>query len=385
MVVTSQAMRQLAFALLAMLACAGRQIAPDPPGRPAISLAWRSALHRQHPLVGAVWDARNGRFVDEGSLRAAAAAARYLLLGEVHDNPDHHLLEEVLMRAASKVEPRPAAVFEMLDQDRQAAIDAALAAPDAGPDALARTVDWTHSGWPSFALYRPVFAAAFAARLPIVAAGLPRAVVGHLFHRGTSELPPRVREILDRAGAPPPEVLVELRQEMSAAHCGELPENMLDSLVLVQRARDALLAERLLAGGERAVLVAGSGHVRVDRGVPAYVRREAPGREVLAIAFVEVSDAGRSPADYASEFGEETLPFDLVVFTPAAEREDPCRGLREKMRSLRDHTAGGGTGSGFPARPSEPIEPRRALGSTRLNQRPSGGPSASGPSALRVS
>jgi uncharacterized iron-regulated protein len=330
-------MRPIACALLAALACAGHRAPPSPPGRPAISLAWRSALHLQNPLVGAIWDARRGRFIeDEGALVKAAATARYLLLGEIHDNPDHHQLEATLVRAASKVEPRPAAVFEMLDQDRQAAIDRALAEPCAGPDALAEAVDWAQSGWPSFTLYWPVFDAAMDARLPIVAAGLPRVVVGHLLHRGPSALPPDVRRILDRAGAPSPEVLAALRQEMSAVHCGELPEEMLDPLVLVQRARDALMAERLLASRERAILVAGSGHVRVDRGVPAYLRREAPGSAILAIAFVEVTADGRTPADYASEFGAEALPFDLVVFTPRAEREDPCLRLRERMRSRKD-------------------------------------------------
>ncbi len=304
-----------------------------------MSQAWQSPLHRQHPLVGAIWDVHQGRFVGERALSAAAARAHYLLLGEVHDNPDHHLLEATLVRAATGAGARPAAAFEMLDEDRQAAIDAALAAPDAGADALARAVDWAHSGWPTFALYRPVFAAAIEARLPIAAVGLPRAIVGHLFHRGPSALPPRIRDVLDRAGPPSPEVVAKLREEMSASHCGELPEKLLDPLVLVQRARDALMAERLLAGGGRAILVAGSGHVREDRGVPSYLRREAPGRGALAVAFVEVSDEGRSPGDYASGFGETALPFDLVVFTPAAEREDPCQGFHEKMRQREERRA----------------------------------------------
>ena len=106
-----------------------------------------------------------------------------------------------------------------------------------------------------------------------------------------------------------------------------MPEKVLDRLALAQRARDAQMALRLVdVGATGAVLVTGNGHARDDRGVPAYARAREPGTERSSPSgLFEVSPGKDEPAVYAVEFGKGPLPFDFVVFTPAAEREDPCR------------------------------------------------------------
>jgi hypothetical protein len=142
-----------------------------------------------------------------------------------------------------------------------------------------------------------------------------------------------VRQLLDRAGPLPEAAAQEIRDEMWESHCRELPRSMLDPFVTMQRARDAQLAERVLAArGDGAVLIAGSGHARNDRAVPSYLAREAPDRSRAAVAFLEVSEERRNPADYAEAFGPGGLPFDFVVFTPAQPREDPCAGFRSPMQ-----------------------------------------------------
>jgi uncharacterized iron-regulated protein len=115
---------------------------------------------------------------------------------------------------------------------------------------------------------------------------------------------------------------------MRTSHCDALPEEMLDPMALAQRARDAQMAERLgTSGAAGALLVTGSGHARTDRGVPAVLGRDLPGRRLLSIAMLEAEPGRPSPKDYAADWGA-TLPFDYVIFTPGAEREDPCAKLR---------------------------------------------------------
>jgi uncharacterized iron-regulated protein len=320
----------LGIAVFAALACACASRTAGGAPSPAGAKAWVSALHREHPLVGRIWDARNARWVDEASLESALARAEFVLLGETHDNPDHHLLEARLVRAVAAGGRRPAVAFEMLDTEQQAKVDRALARAPRDADALAEAVGWSHSGWPAFAMYRPVFAAALDAGLPLLASNLARERAHAVVAYGTAALAPRVGAILDRAGPLSDAAERSLRDEMADSHCGQLPESMLDPMVLMQRARDAQLAERLLDGGgaSGAVLVAGAGHVRRDRGVPVYLSREAPSRSSRAVAFLEVSPEKRAPSDYASEFGASALPFDYVLFTPATAREDPCEQLR---------------------------------------------------------
>lgn len=337
--------RALAFALAlaaGALAC-GPRVDPKLVAQPIAARTWTSPLHRDHPLVGRIWEPRAARFVDEGALAAAVAGADFVLLGEIHDNVDHHLLQARLLRAVLAAGRAPALAFEMLTTDQQAAVDAALARAPKDPDAVAEAVDWKHSRWPDFAAYRPIFAAGLEAGTPVVAANLPRAEVKAIVGRGAEALDPALRERLARDEPLAPEVAAALREEMRESHCGELPAEMLDPLVLAQRARDARMAERLATAGEGrgAVLVAGKGHVRTDRGIPPLLARDAPGRAVVAVAFVEV-DPGRAEA---AAYGEEEgtvgrLPYDFVVFTPGAEREDPCAALRERARQRQEAAPG---------------------------------------------
>jgi uncharacterized iron-regulated protein len=345
----------LALALAA--ACAPRAD-PRLVAQPIAGRTWVSPLHRDHPLVGRIWDGRAGGFADEAALAAAVAGADFVLLGEVHDNVDHHLLQARLVRAALAAGRRPALAFEMLTADQQPAVDAALARAPHDPDALAAAVGWKESRWPDFAEYRPIFAAGLEAGLPVVAANLPRAQVKAIVSKGAAALDEPLRARLARDEPLPAEVTEALRGEMRESHCNELPEPLIDPLVLAQRARDAQMALSIVeAGAERgAILVTGNGHARTDRGVPAVLAKEAPGRKVLAVAFVEVDpdarDAASQVADLLEDLGAKTFPYDYAVFTPGAKRDDPCEGLRAKSRQRARAPAGEKTEKAIPGEPT---------------------------------
>jgi uncharacterized iron-regulated protein len=97
-------------------------------------------------------------------------------------------------------------------------------------------------------------------------------------------------------------------------------------MAAVQRARDASLAEALAAAGKDhgAVLIAGAGHVRKDRGVPAWLAALAPGKRVASLAWREVMAGASDPATME-------LPFDMVWFTPRVDDRDPCEGIEQKL------------------------------------------------------
>jgi uncharacterized iron-regulated protein len=265
--------------------------------------------------------------VDEQELDAAVRSAEFVLLGETHDNPDHHALEARLVRVAAQGR-KPAIVFEMLDVGQQAAVDAAPRTSDA----IAEAVNWSHSGWPGFSLYRPIFEAALAAGLPIVAGNFTKAQMSAIVMDGAAKVPPDIATVLHRQGEPSAEASEAERAQMRTEHCGQLPETLLGPMVLAQHARDAQFATRMAAWEQGSILVAGSGHVRTDRGVPVYLALLAPGRRVLSVAFLEVSPEMQSPQEYASAFKASWPPFDFAVFTPAAQREDPCKALEKRMK-----------------------------------------------------
>lgn len=319
--------------LLLLVGCATSSPRAVALPEPEPARTWQSPLLREHPLAGHIWDVSQGRWVDEPTLRAELAKARFVLLGEQHDNADHHLLQTALVRGLSGSGRRPALAFEMLGVDQQHLVDEALAHAPGDPDAIAQAVSWASSGWPGWELYRPIFATGLELGLPIVAANFPKAQSKELAMKGLSAMPPQLVSQLGLDTPLPEAVARAMRAELFDSHCGYMPQEHMEPMMHVQRARDAQMAERLLAAdkGEGAILITGSGHARVDRGVPARLAHLSSGAQVRSVAFIEVAADKHEPQDYAGRFGAGGLPFDYVWFTPAAQREDLCAKLRERM------------------------------------------------------
>ncbi|GIT91220.1 hypothetical protein JANAI62_16750 [Jannaschia pagri] len=214
------------------------------------------------------------------------------VLGETHDNADHHTAQGRLI-----AEIRPTAVvLEMLTDEQSDRLDDSI---PLDPQVLDQVLDWSDMGWPDVSLYMPVFEAATG---PIVgAAGAP----GDLSAYGLDD-------------PLPPEQQAEREALQGAAHCDALPAELLPQFVARQRAIDAQFAARTLDAldryGSPVVLVTGNGHARTDWGVPAAIARVRP--EVTVVSVVQGED-GRVPPG-----------GDIVLDAPAATRPDPCEAFR---------------------------------------------------------
>jgi uncharacterized iron-regulated protein len=108
-------------------------------------------------------------------------------------------------------------------------------------------------------------------------------------------------------------------------------------MLAVQRARDAQMAQSLIAAGDPdgAVLVAGAGHVRSDYGIPVYLSTQAASKHVVSIAFLEVDDRKHEPQNYARSYSNGRLPFDYVWFTPRVDDENPCEKFKSQFDRLK--------------------------------------------------
>jgi uncharacterized iron-regulated protein len=184
-------------------------------------------------------------------------------------------------------------------------------------------VSWDKSGWPPWTDYAPIAQIALDSDLPIVATGLPRSRMRALMK------PDPAAEPLDEGTPLTPEQEASLRDELRESHCGHLPDSRLGAMLRFQRARDAAMATALMSAANAthkadAVLIAGTGHTRRDRGAGRDLLARDPKRPVVSIAFAEVEAQKTEPAAYASRWNATALPFDFVWFTPRASDEDPC-------------------------------------------------------------
>jgi uncharacterized iron-regulated protein len=127
----------------------------------------------------------------------------------------------------------------------------------------------------------------------------------------------------------PPPMMVALQDELRAAHCERPPGQVVIGMMRVQRARDAMMADRLAAAAGKGggVLIAGNDHIRNDRGVPWYLARLRPGARSVSIGLLEVEDDVLQPiAD---------LPYDYVWFTPRGDqRGDACEAYDAALQRL---------------------------------------------------
>lgn len=292
-------------------------VAETPPVPP-----WESALGRDHPLAGRIWEPATGKWMSSSALVARLAGARFVLLGEKHDNVDHHRLQAWLLRELIAAGRRPAVALEMLAVDDDAAIARQRASTPLDAAALARAVDWARSGWPDFRLYEPIVSAALEAGLPLVGANLSRSTTQALRRGGLAALDHLSRARLGLDRPLPPEASIALFTEIRHGHCDAIPDETVERMVDVQRARDAQMAEALVRAATRdgAVLIAGAGHTRVDRGVPWALAGHVPPPSVVAVAFLEVRKDVVDPAGY----GRDGAAYDAVWFTPRVDDRDPC-------------------------------------------------------------
>ena len=307
------------LAIILLAAGTARAAEPPPAGR-----------GQDHPLTGRIWDVAGTQFISMETLVDRLVTARFVLLGERHDNTDHHSFQAWIVRGLIGAGRRPAIAFEMLGTDQAIALDAHLARAPRDAAGLGDAVGWSASGWPPWKDYQPIAEAALATGLPIVAANLPVATARAVARGNVDAVDAGLARAygLDRPAAS--DLQAAMEAEMRDSHCGRLPDRALRAMVRAQRARDAQMAERLVAGQrDGAVLIAGTGHVRTDRGVPTYLAMRAPGTAVASVAFVEVAADRTALADYAERFGGRRLPFDYVWFTVRADDVDPCTRFRE--------------------------------------------------------
>lgn len=238
--------------------------------------------------------------------------ADVVLLGEVHDNPAHHARQAQIV-----AELAPAVlVFEMLTPEQAARVTPELAM-DAS--ALEQVLDWAGSGWPDFALYASIFAAAPEAR--VLGAAVPRAQARAAMQTGIAATFGAQADAYGLTEALPAEEQAAREADQLAAHCDALPEEMLPLMVDIQRLRDAVIARAALRGleadGSPVVVITGNGHARLDRGAPVYLTRLRPGLRIHALGQSEAGDiAGR---------------FDTVEDAAPVDRPDPCLAFRAKQ------------------------------------------------------
>jgi len=185
------------------------------------------------PITGQIRDLRTGQSLTAPELVARLAKPERVIVGEQHDNRDHHQLQLWLLQTLGQRRPQGSLLLEMLTPDQQLRVDDvrnASTPPIDLPGALA----W-QSGW-DWDLYGPIVRFALGQPYPLLAANLSDNEVRAFYAQ-----PPGLSGSRSNA----PSVKDELLAQISGSHCGLLPKSQMPAMLAVQQQRDRRMAERL--------------------------------------------------------------------------------------------------------------------------------------------
>jgi uncharacterized iron-regulated protein len=323
---------------------------------------------------------------------ARAEGADYVLIGETHDAPHHHLMQAKLLEALARAGRRPAVGFEMLYSRNQNLL-APFNRREIKVAELEEASGWTSSWSYPLAIYAPIFQVAENFDLPVYGLNISKATLDLIKARGFDEtrdgLPAEERPDLPRAVIWPKQEQVDYlnkvregfarrqKENEKAGAAGEKPSGAGPEalkaeaagngggpmragdqrrFLLVQSLWDTSMAESAIKAhnesGRPVVVIAGSGHVESGYGIAHRINTLTPGKKILLALPLshpfEKDDERRATADvfFASRPGLLSLglrfkaePSRIIVdeLTPGSRAE--AAGIRpgDRIISLEDH------------------------------------------------
>ena len=274
---------------------------------------WTTKINSGHPLVGQIWSTQDQTFMKREALVARLSGQKNILIGERHDQPDHHRIQAWLI---NHVSPDAAIGFEMLDED-----DAARIKGITEPETLRKASEWDQSGWPEFSIYQPIFEAIHRRGLTVKALHPARSRMMQ-YARGGPEA--HTVELTAFKGFSPAGQ-ERLRTDIDVGHCGHANDAMIQMMVAAQIFKDRWMTAQLKqTDAEQKVVIAGNGHVRKDYGIPNHLSEPT-----LSIGLIEVVADQTVVADYMPE------RFDYIWFTPRLDTLDPCEKYKEALERMK--------------------------------------------------
>ncbi len=240
-----------------------------------------------------------------------------VLIGEQHDADAHQQAHAQAVQLLAQRGQLAALVLEMADAPHHT-----RGLPrDASEAQVRAALHWDDAGWP-WRRYAPAVMAAVQAGVPVHGANLPRAALRAAMSDASLD------------GRFDAAALESQRSAVRDGHCGLLPESQIGPMTRVQVARDQRMAQTVVdllrdrPAGQTVLLLAGTGHVRRDLGVPRLLKAESTAPVETRVLWLSASAPGSTPALTTSMLDRR----DRVLHTPSVPARDYCAELREQFK-----------------------------------------------------
>ncbi len=210
--------------------------------------------------------------IAQPTLLKELAGKRVVLLGEHHDDADHHRWQLQVIAALHAQQPNLVIGMEMLPRRAQPVLDQWVAGQLTEPELLTLT-DWGRVWGFDAGMYLPILHFARLNRIPVVAVNVERALVSEVGAKGLAAVPAERREGVSVPAAAPKAYRDRLEQVFNEHGSAAGNRNAFDRFIEAQLFWDRAFAEALATAAKRpgaplVVGIMGSGHLADGDGVP---------------------------------------------------------------------------------------------------------------------
>ena len=303
---------------------------------------------------GTWFSPQTGKRLDTPSLMAGMARRDVVLLGETHDNPDHHLWQLQVLSALHARNPNMVLAFEAFPRASQPALDKWIQGSIGEQEFLDQS-RWFDVWRFDPALYMPLFRFARQNRIPMIAMNVERSLIGRIGREGFDAVPEDAREGVGKP-APPSTAYLRYLAAVFGGHSAAGAETETDEaadkinatlddpafqrFAEAQTTWDRAMAERLaevrLGGGTPLVVgIVGRGHLDYGYGISHQLKALG----IKSPAVLTPWDANRPCAETKNADGTGVADAAFALMTPAKSIAPEKPKLGVMIRTLED---GGG-------------------------------------------
>ena len=216
------------------------------------------------------------------------ARREVVLLGETHDDADHHRWQLHTLAALHSRRPDMVLGFEMFPRSAQPVLERWVAG-ELSAERFLEEVRWDEVWSLPADLYLPLFEFARLHRIPMVALNVERQLAQAVAEKGWEGVPETEREGVSRP-APAPQAYLDELERAHREHASRIPFR---NFVQAQQTWDRAMAQALASRrGRLAVGIVGSGHLRHGHGIALQLRDLGVGR-IATLLPVDAADCGK--------------------------------------------------------------------------------------------
>lgn len=255
---------------------------------------------------------QSGKEVSYGQMLKSSKKADVVFFGEQHNNPISHWLQIELAQDLEK-ESNGKLIMgaEMFERDNQAILTEYL-----NGQISTKNFEEEARVWDNYATdYKPLVELAKSKKLPFIATNVPRRYANMVYKQGIESLNPLTSEAKSWIAPLPIEVDMNLPsyQSMAKMMGGHGGEAATTNLVKSQAVKDATMGYFIaqnLKKGHIFLHFNGAYHSDLKEGTVWYVRKYAPGKDIVTISTVE--------QDNIDKLDEENIKkADFIICVPA--------------------------------------------------------------------